>query len=67
MTRVSQLLGTKKFQANPQSPVFTELVALPRKTIGVVPVLRETLKTLQPGLQSAWVYGSVANKPIQPK
>lgn len=52
----------RRFQANPQSPVFSELVALTRKTLGVVPVLREVLITLQPDLLSAWVYGSVAKQ-----
>jgi predicted nucleotidyltransferase len=35
---------------------------LTRKTLGVVPVLREALTTLQPDLLSAWVYGSVAKQ-----
>ena len=50
------------FQANPNSPVYAELVALTRKTLGTVPVLREALQALLPGLQSAWVYGSVAKQ-----
>ena len=52
----------RRFQANPQSPVYAELVALTRKTLGTVPVLRNALSPLQPGLQSAWVYGSVAKQ-----
>ena len=52
----------RRFQANPQSPVYVELVALTRKTLGTVPVLREALKPLQPKLMSAWVYGSVAKQ-----
>ena len=52
----------RRFQANPQSPVYAELVALTRKTLGTVPVLRTALQTLQPGLVSAWVYGSVAKQ-----
>lgn len=59
----TQAVGNlRRFQANPQSPVFSELVALTRKTLGVVPVLRDTLMTLQPDLESAWVYGSVAKQ-----
>ena len=50
------------FQANPNSPVYAELVALTRKTLGTVPVLREAVQALLPGLQSAWVYGSVAKQ-----
>ena len=59
----TQAVGNlRRFQANPQSPVYTELVALTRKTLGTVPVLRKALSPLQPGLQSAWVYGSVAKQ-----
>ena len=50
------------FQAHAQSPVYAELVALTRKTLGVVPVLQEALAPLLPKLQAAWVYGSVARE-----
>jgi len=56
-------VGTlRRFQANPQTPVYAELVALTRKTLGVVPVLRNALLPLKPKLQSAWIYGSVAKQ-----
>lgn len=59
----AQAVGNlRRFQANPQSPVYAELVALTRKTLGTVPVLREALQPLQPNLLSAWVYGSVAKQ-----
>jgi predicted nucleotidyltransferase len=59
----SQPVGNlRRFQANAQSPVFAELVALTRKTLGTVPVLRDALLPLMPDLQSAWVYGSVAKQ-----
>lgn len=59
----TQAVGNlRRFQANPQSPVYAELVALTRKTLGTVPVLRNALSLLQPDLQSAWVYGSVAKQ-----
>jgi predicted nucleotidyltransferase len=59
----AQALGNlRRFQANPQSPVYSELVSLTRKTLGTVPVLREALAPLQPSLQAAWVYGSVAKQ-----
>jgi predicted nucleotidyltransferase len=59
----SQAVGNmRRFQANPQSPVFAELVALTRKTLGTVPVLRDALLPLKPDLQGAWVYGSVAKQ-----
>lgn len=59
----TQAVGNlRRFQANPNSPVYTELVALTRKTLGTVPLLREALQPLLPHLQSAWVYGSVAKQ-----
>lgn len=59
----AQAVGNLRcFQANAQSPVYAELVALTRKTLGTVPVLREALQPLQPNLLSAWVYGSVAKQ-----
>jgi len=59
----SQPVGNlRRFQANPQSPVFAELVALTRKTLGTVPVLRDALLPLKPDLLAAWVYGSVAKQ-----
>jgi predicted nucleotidyltransferase len=50
----------RRFKANPQSPVYNELVGLTRKLLGVEPMLREALRPLIPNLQAAWVYGSVA-------
>lgn len=50
------------FQANPTSPVFAELAALTRKTLGMVPLLRAALAPLAPNLTEAYVYGSVARQ-----
>lgn len=52
----------RRFQVNPQSPVYCELVALTRKTLGIEPVLREALLPLAPNLKAAWIYGSVAKQ-----
>jgi predicted nucleotidyltransferase len=52
----------RRFQANPQSPVFNELVNLTRKTMGAEPLLREALQPLKRQLKSAWIYGSVAKQ-----
>lgn len=52
----------RRFQANPDSPVFNELVVLTRKTLGAEPLLREALQPLLPGLQGAWIFGSVAKQ-----
>lgn len=52
----------RRFQANPKSPVFTELVSLTRKTLGIEPLLRGALQPLQANIHAAWIYGSVAKQ-----
>jgi predicted nucleotidyltransferase len=52
----------RRIQANPKSPIFSELVTLTRKTLGIEPMLREALLPLTPRLRAAWVYGSVAKQ-----
>ena len=52
----------RRFQANAQSPVYAELLGLVRKTLGAEPLLREALQILQPRLQAAWIFGSVAKQ-----
>lgn len=52
----------RRFQANPQSPVYTELLALTRKTLGAVPLLREALQPIATRLKTAFIYGSVAKQ-----
>jgi len=48
------------YQANPKSPIFSELRGIIRKTFGVVDVLRSGLKTIGRQIRVAFVYGSVA-------
>lgn len=52
----------RKFQANPESPVFAELVALTRKTLSLEPQLRGALARLSPRLKLALLFGSVAKQ-----
>jgi predicted nucleotidyltransferase len=52
----------RRFKANPQSPIFSELVNLTRKTLGAEPILREALLPLTPALKAAWIFGSVAKQ-----
>lgn len=62
LVRTERVGNLRCFQANPQSPVYSELVGLTRKTLGVEPMLREALLPLIPALKAAWIYGSVAKK-----
>ena len=50
----------RRFQANPDSPVFNELLGIIRKTLGIVPLLKDCLRVLTPRLTHALVFGSVA-------
>ena len=50
----------RRFQANKDSPVFDELVALTRKTLGAQPLLQEALAPMQEKLDLAFIYGSTA-------
>ena len=51
----------KYYQANPDSPVFDELVALVRKTVGLAGPLRDALMPLADRIRAAFVYGSIAS------
>jgi predicted nucleotidyltransferase len=56
-TRVGNL---RCFQANPQSPVYEELVALTRKTMGAAPLLDQALQPMAASIIKAFIFGSVA-------
>ena len=56
-------LGTQKhYQANPESPLFSELTSIARKTVGLAEPLREALAPLASRVIAAFVYGSVAKR-----
>ena len=60
---LSERVGNlRRFQANPQSPVFAELVALTRKSLGAAPLLCEALQPIATRLERAFIYGSVAKQ-----
>ena len=58
----SRVGNLRRFQANPQSPVYAELIALTRKTLGTVPLLCEALQPIAARLETAFIYGSVAKQ-----
>jgi predicted nucleotidyltransferase len=62
LVRSDRVGNLRRFQANAKSPVYAELVALTRKSLGVQPMLREALLPLAADLQAAWIYGSVAKQ-----
>lgn len=58
-----QAIGNQKhYQANAEAPIFDELCAIVRKTIGLAEPLRDALAPLKSRITAAFVYGSVAKK-----
>lgn len=56
-----QPLGNQRlYQANADAPIFGELVAIVRKTVGLAEPLREALAPLASRIEAAFVYGSIA-------
>jgi predicted nucleotidyltransferase len=62
LVTVRRLGARKHYQANPESPLFEELVGIARKTIGLAGPLREALAPVAKRIAAAFVYGSVAKK-----
>lgn len=60
LVSVKKVGNQKHFQANPSSPVFTELRGLAIKTFGMVDVIREALVPFDKAIECAFIYGSVA-------
>jgi len=57
---VTRVGNQKYYQANHDSPVFTELRGLVVKTVGIAEPLRDALAPLSARIHAAFVYGSVA-------
>ncbi|MFM9967030.1 MAG: nucleotidyltransferase domain-containing protein [Burkholderiales bacterium] len=57
----TEKIGNQKhYQANANSPVFTELTGLVRKTVGLIAPLQAALAPLGEKITAAFVYGSIA-------
>ncbi len=52
----------KHYQANPDSPIFSELCGIAQKTIGLAGPLRQALAPLAEQVIAAFVYASVAKR-----
>ena len=62
LVTVTRSGNQKHYQANRESPVFTELHGLIVKTVGVAEPLRRALKAKAGDIRAAFVYGSIAKK-----
>ena len=58
---VARRIGNQKhYQANTESPLFSDLRNIVLKTVGLVEPLRQALKPIESDIRAAFVYGSVA-------
>ncbi|MCP3669557.1 MAG: nucleotidyltransferase domain-containing protein [Gammaproteobacteria bacterium] len=58
-----QMLGNQKhYQANPKSPIYSELCGIVQKTFGLAGPLQNAIAPIAGQVQAAFVYGSVAKK-----
>ena len=48
------------YQANPDNPIYNELVGIVRKTFGIADVIRAALMPVDEQIELAFVYGSIA-------
>ena len=48
------------YQANPQCPIYEELLSIVRKTFGITDVVRTALEPIKDSIVYAFVYGSIA-------
>jgi predicted nucleotidyltransferase len=60
LVSVERIGNQKHYQANRQSPIFTELQSLVIKTVALTEPLRTSLEPYADEIRAAFVYGSVA-------
>ena len=58
MTRIG---NQHHYQANPQCPIYGELIGIVKKTFGVIEVIRQVLEPLAEKIDWAFVFGSMAS------
>lgn len=57
MTRIG---NQHHYQANPGCPIYSELIAVVKKTFGIAEVIREALLPVAEQIDLAFIYGSIA-------
>ena len=58
MTRIG---NQHHYQANPQCPIYGELLGIVQKTFGMTEVIRRALEPLAEKIERAFIFGSVAS------
>ena len=59
--RMTRIGNQHHYQANPQCPIYRELLGIVKKTFGVAEVIRRALEPLAGTIDRAFVFGSVAS------
>ncbi len=62
LVQLSQIGNQKHYQANPTAPIYPELCALVRKTMGLADPLRAALEPKRKLIKLALIYGSIAKR-----
>ncbi len=60
LVTASSVGNQKHYQANPASPLFSELTGIVKKTVGLKQPLLDALEPIKQKIELAFVYGSVA-------
>lgn len=59
--RMTRIGNQHHYQANPECPIYSELLGIVKKTFGVTEVIRQALAPLAGKLERAFIFGSVAS------
>lgn len=62
LATVRRVGNQKHYQADPQAPIYAELVGIMQKTTGLAAPLRDALAPLAEHITAAFIYGSVAKR-----
>ena len=62
LVKMTPIGAQKHYQANPDCPVFQELVGITRKTVAMAEPIRQALNPLADHIRLAMIYGSVAKR-----
>jgi predicted nucleotidyltransferase len=57
---IQKVGNQKRYQANPSSPIFSELKNIITKTFGLADCLRDALKPISAQIHIGFIYGSIA-------
>ena len=59
---IKRIGNQNHYQANPDSPIYSELLGITRKTFGIADVIKTALLPLDAQIDQAFIYGSVAKE-----